>query len=110
MPYDSRPVAAAHPDNLAAVARLFGLDAPPPDACRVLELGSASGGHLLPLAFEYPKSQFVGIDLSPVQVNEGRRAAAALKLGNLRIEARDIAGYAVDEGSFDYIICHGVFS
>jgi SAM-dependent methyltransferase len=110
MPYESWPITRSHPDNLAATAMLFGIDAPHPDRSRVLELGSASGGNLLPLAYEYPHSEFLGVDLSPVQVEQGRRAISALGLTNVRLETGDIAELELDAASYDYIICHGVFS
>jgi hypothetical protein len=41
-----------HPDRLAMVARLFGVEAASPEHCRVLELGAASGGNLILMACE----------------------------------------------------------
>jgi cyclopropane fatty-acyl-phospholipid synthase-like methyltransferase len=38
----------------------------------VLELGCAAGGNLMPMAASSPDSQFVGIDLSNVQITEGQ--------------------------------------
>ncbi len=45
VPYESRPT---HPDRLAIVTTLFGMR-PPVNRCRVLELGCASGGNLIPI-------------------------------------------------------------
>ena len=39
-----------HPDRLATLATLFGMKPAPPEHCRVLEIGCASGGNLIPLA------------------------------------------------------------
>ena len=50
------------------MARLFGMDPPPAERCRVLELGCATGGNLMPMAERLPDSQFVGIDYSRAQV------------------------------------------
>jgi hypothetical protein len=41
------------------VAALHGLDAPPVTRCRVLELGCASGGNLIPMAGTLPDCRFV---------------------------------------------------
>src|SRR5262245_50406828 len=42
VPYASRPFPQTHPDHLAAVATLFGMEPPPVERCRVLELGCAA--------------------------------------------------------------------
>jgi methyltransferase-like protein len=110
IPYDSTPFTDTHPENLQVLGRLFGLDCPPPAQARVLELGGARGGNLIPIAFYHPGCECVGIDLSARQVADGRALAAPLKLPNLQLEQADIL--QVDErwGRFDYILCHGVYS
>jgi methyltransferase-like protein/trans-aconitate methyltransferase len=110
IPYTSLAFPQTHPDHLAGIARLFALRPPDITACRVLELGCASGGNLLPIAFNLPGSEFVGIDLSQKQVDDGRHTIAALGLRNARIEQASIADVDEGWGQFDYIICHGVFS
>ena len=110
VPYDARPRYATHPDCLATLATLLGMTPAPVERCRVLELGCATGGNLFPLAEAHPGSQFVGIDLSEVQVETGRKVARALGLDNLRLEALSILDVAPDFGEFDFIICHGVYS
>src|SRR4051812_41655243 len=82
----------------------------PVDRCRVLELGCAGGGNLLPMAETLPQSTFFGIDLSPVQIGHGQRIIRALGLTNLRLEAMSILDVPEDFGEFDYIIAHGVYS
>src|SRR5437870_4646431 len=86
VPYESYPVAESHPDRLATVAMLFGMKPPPIDHCRVLELGSASGGNLMPVAEALPDSQFVGIDLSSRQVADGRAVIDSLGLKNIELK------------------------
>src|SRR5262245_17461170 len=110
VPYDARPRYATNPDCLATLASLLGVNPTPVDRCRVLELGCATGGNLFPLAEAHPGSQFVGIDLSPVQIEVGRKVAAALGLNNLRLEARSILDVEPSFGEFDYIVAHGVYS
>jgi methyltransferase-like protein/SAM-dependent methyltransferase len=109
VPYESRPYPQAHPDRLAAVATLFGARAAAPERCRVLELGCASGGNLIPMAVELPQSSFLGIDASARQVDDGRQTIAAVGLSNVELRHADIHETA-DLGTFDYVICHGVFS
>ena len=110
LPYDSLPLAETQPDFLAAIAALHGFAAPNPRRARVLELGCASGGNLIPLAFHYPESEFIGIELSRVQAEAGAQFIAQLGLGNVRILHADLADLPDGLGHFDYIIAHGVFS
>lgn len=110
VPYPSLPIRRTHPSQLAALARLFGLDAPSPSRCRVLELGCASGGNLLPMAADLPEARFLGIDASARQVEEGQAAVRAAGIGNLEIRQLDLAEFPADAGEFDYILCHGVYS
>lgn len=110
VPYGSLAFAQTHPDRLATIARMFGLSPANVSKCRVLELGCASAGNLIPMAFSLPGSEFIGVDLSLHQVNEGRATISALGLSNIRIEHASILDIDRDWGTFDYIICHGVFS
>ncbi len=111
VPYDSLPITESHPRNLQALAWLFGIDAAQPDRCRVLELGCASGGNLLPMAFYLPAGRFIGIDLYENQVAAGRARAEALGLRNIELRQGDIAQLdAAELGTFDYVIAHGVYS
>ena len=82
VPYESSSFPQTHPDRLATLARLFGLDPAPVDRCRVLELGCAMGSTLVPMAFHLPNSEFVGVDSSARQVAIARAAAAELRLRN----------------------------
>ena len=110
VPYESHPFPQTAAEHLEAIAFLFGLDVPPPARARVLELGCASGGNLIPLAARFPEATVVGVDLSAVQTRQGQAAVDRAGLSNLRLRQFDIA--AIDEafGQFDYIICHGVYS
>jgi SAM-dependent methyltransferase/methyltransferase-like protein len=110
VPYQSRPIPFAEPDSIAATAILHGVTPPPPDRCRVLELGCASGGNLISMAFALPKSKFVGIDLAPSQVAAGQFAISEMGLQNIALEAKSIEDLDGSLGQFDYIICHGVYS
>jgi SAM-dependent methyltransferase len=110
VPYDSNPFAQSHPSRLAAVAALFGLAPPPVPRCRVLELGCASGGNLIPMAEALPEGEFVGIDLSARQIDDGLRLVRAAGLANVSLRHASIADVDDSYGTFDYVICHGVFS
>ena len=110
IPYESDPITETDPDRLAVTGRLFGLESPDPSFCRVLELGCAAGGNLIPLAWKYPDSRFVGVELSVSQVAAGRNLVERLGLGNIDIREENILRLDADIGEFDYIICHGIWS
>ncbi|WP_051378757.1 methyltransferase regulatory domain-containing protein [Derxia gummosa] len=110
VPYRSQAFVQTHPDRLATLACVFGLNPPDVATCRVLELGCAAGGNLIPLAVALPGAQFVGVDLSQRQVEEGQAAIRKLGLTNVRIEHASIMDIDASWGEFDYLVCHGVFS
>src|SRR5207248_1247580 len=110
VPYRGGAHVQSQPDNLATIATLAGLAPAPPERCRVLELGCATGANLIPMAFEFRSSAFTGIDLSPVQIERARSEADALGLTNIDLRAMSILDADASLGAFDYIVCHGVFS
>lgn len=111
VPYVSYPYMHSAPHQLAAVACLFGLAAPPIDTARVLELGCSSGGNLIPLALRYPRLQALGLDLSGVQIDLGQQHIRRLGLTNVALREADLAQLQGPSlGQFDYIICHGLYS
>ena len=110
MPYEGGAHFATHPVATAVVGRLMGLEPTPPESCRVLELGCATGGNLGPMAAQLPGSEFVGLDISDAQISTARQVARAAELPNVRYEAMDIMDAGPGLGAFDYIICHGVYS
>ena len=99
-----------HPNRLATQAALYGMAPVPVERCRVLELGCGVGGNLVPMAFQYPHSEFIGIDLSGLTIERGIRNVAALGLTNIKLLHRDIMDVDASFGQFDYIMAHGVYS
>jgi methyltransferase-like protein/2-polyprenyl-3-methyl-5-hydroxy-6-metoxy-1,4-benzoquinol methylase len=110
LPYQSKPFAQSQPARLGAIAKLFALDAAPMENARVLELGCASGGNIIPHAVRYPGAKFVGVDLARTQVAAGRARIAKLGLSNIEILCQSFTEIDDSLGAFDYIICHGVYS
>ncbi len=110
IPYEGTAVEASHPRRIAAIARLFGLDAPPVATARILEIGSAIGENLNAIAAGLPGASCLGIDNAPRQVEFARAVARRLGLTNVRFDVRDILDLGPDLGTFDYIIAHGVYS
>jgi SAM-dependent methyltransferase len=110
VPYDSKPVHFSHIARVEAIARLYGLAPEPATRCRVLELGCASGGNLIPMAASFPDSHFVGLDLAPSQVAVGQDDIRSLGFTNIALHAMDVTNVTRELGEFDYIICHGIYS
>ena len=108
--YTSLPYEDTTPEYLNILGRLFGFRAPDIQTARVLELGCASGGNLLPLAALYPGAEFVGVDISTGQVQTGSRNIEALGLVNLKLHCCSIEDVDESFGSFDYIVAHGLMS
>jgi SAM-dependent methyltransferase len=108
--YDARPNHFSHPDHIATIATLFGLEPPDATRARILEVGCSDGANLLPLAATLPESSFVGCDLALNAVASAREATAALGLRNVEWLAGDLRELPPDAGAFDYIIAHGVYS
>jgi methyltransferase-like protein/ubiquinone/menaquinone biosynthesis C-methylase UbiE len=110
-PYESYAHPRSAPGHLAAVASMFGLDGPEVSTARVLEIGCAAAGNLIPFAAMYPRAYTVGIDLSRVQISQGRQRVQALGLDNVELVRGDVARVDLAAlGQFDFIICHGVYS
>ena len=101
----------AHPGVLCASARCTGLVSPPlPEQCRVLDIGCASGHHLLALAERFPNSEFHGIDFSDSAIRTARQAAEAVGLKNVTFEHADLREWQPGSSAYDYVIAHGMLS
>ncbi len=95
-PYVHAPMMRSHPGRLAARAVWRGLAAPDAAKARVLEIGCASGGNLLPMAATMPGARFLGVDLSPMQIaaGEARRRRYGLTNVELRADSFEALGEA----------------
>ncbi|MCH4892202.1 methyltransferase domain-containing protein [Sphingomonas sp. SFZ2018-12] len=102
---------ATHPDHLAAIALLHGLDPPDITRARVLEIAGGDGVGQIALAAAYPEAQFDSFDLSREAVARGVRLADAAGLTNVRIEHGDLLDRAETmAGPYDYVIAHGLYA
>ncbi|HZH34154.1 MAG TPA: class I SAM-dependent methyltransferase [Pyrinomonadaceae bacterium] len=111
VPYPSLSFPQTHPDRLATMARLFGMQPAAIEKCRVLELGCGDGTNLAVIADDLRDSQFVGIDLSERHIAEAEQTAQELNLTNISFLHGDISQLDFKEfGKFDYIIAHGLYS
>jgi SAM-dependent methyltransferase len=109
-PYPDFAFWFTHPDHLGMMARLMGVPTRDTANTRVLEIGCAVGGNLIPMAASVPTAQFVGVDLSGVQIEAARACAREAGLSNITFVHGDFRDVARDLGPFDHIICHGVFA
>jgi methyltransferase-like protein/predicted O-methyltransferase YrrM len=110
IPDESYPFPQSHPDRLATLATLFGMNPQPVDNCRVLELGCASGGNIIPMAYGLPHSRFVGVEINEQYVADALAAIKDLKMENIEIKHQNVVNLDKDLGTFDYIIAHGLYS
>lgn len=72
------------------------------DGIDVLDVGCGSGRAMLHLAGLYPRSRFVGYDLSEEGVGAARAEASRRGLANVRFEVRDLAALN-ERGAHDLI-------
>lgn len=110
LPYISKPFPKTHPARIGAIARLLGLPAAPAETARVLEIGCASGGNIIPQAFYHPGARFLGVDLGVKQIAEGQAKIAGLGLTNIELRCQSVTELDEAEGQFDYIVAHGIYS
>src|SRR5215218_9401333 len=88
--YSNFPYAQTHPDRLATVAILHGLDPPDPFHARVLEVGCGAGGNLMAMASATPGIRALGIDLAAAPIAEGQAAIDEVGLTNLKLRQADV--------------------
>jgi 2-polyprenyl-3-methyl-5-hydroxy-6-metoxy-1,4-benzoquinol methylase len=72
---------------------------------RVLDVGCGRGRIMYRLAALYPRSRFIGMDLSPEAIEYARAEAARLGLRNLEFVAVDLSDFedTAEPGAFDFI-------
>src|ERR1044072_777143 len=108
--YSNFPYAQTHPDRLATVAILHGLEPPDPFRARVLEIGCGAGGNLMAMAAATPGISAVGVDLASAPLEGGRAIAADVGVGNVELRQGDVRELTDGSlGAFDYIVAHGVY-
>jgi methyltransferase-like protein/SAM-dependent methyltransferase len=110
VPYPSLAFLQTHPNRLAVMGTLFGINPVAVERCRVLEIACGNGSNLIPMAYGLPGSEFVGVDLAAKPVELARERIRGLGLKNIQIEETDLMVVGPDFGEFDYIIAHGVYA
>ncbi|MCS5710897.1 methyltransferase regulatory domain-containing protein [Candidatus Berkiella aquae] len=109
-PYQSFPFSHTHPTHLFTLATLFGLKPKPVEKARILEIGCASGGNLIPIGYHFPTSECLGIDISEKQIDDGIKQLVDMDIKNVTLRHQSLLEFDTKDGKFDYIICHGVYS
>jgi ubiquinone/menaquinone biosynthesis C-methylase UbiE len=110
VPYVSAPDPARHPDRLATIGTLLGLDVAPLSTCRVLEIACGDASSLIPMAATLPHASFTGFDFAAQPIARARRMAGDLGLANVLLLEHDLRALPADLGRFDYVIAHGLYS
>jgi len=110
VPYTSSPDPARHPDRLATLGTLLGIEVAPIATCRVLELACGDGANLVPIAATLPAATVVGFDFAARPIARAQRMIGELGLANVRALELDLRDVPRDFGTFDYIIAHGLYS
>ncbi len=108
--YPCTPQTQTHPDLLATLAELYGLQSPPVDCCQVLEVGCNDGSNLIPMAVNEPAVTLRGIDLAETAVSAACAWSDRLGLANTEFTQADILDWNPSGRRFDYILIHGVYS
>lgn len=110
IPYPGVALPETHPAHLSTLGWLFGQEPADPETARVLEIGCAAGANLVPMAAQYPRAEFLGIDVSGQQIGAAQHYAQALGVTNATFRTMDLADLGDADGQFDYVIAYGVFS
>ena len=70
--YPATSFPQTHPNRLATVAFLRGMEPAQIDRCRVLELGCGVGSNLIGMASQLSGSEFIGLDLAGRPIASGQ--------------------------------------
>ena len=110
IPYQGFPRQHAHPEVLASAATLFGLQPPPVESSRILEIGCGDGANIISIAASLPGSGCAGVDGSGTQIQKGQEIIQGAGLQNIALIEGDFTHLAEPDQPYDYIIAHGVYS
>lgn len=99
IPYPNLTFFRTLPTRTAALASLFGIEPSDPHSARVLELGCAAGANVIPMAAAFPEAEFVGVDLSEKQIEEGVKTITAAGLNNISLQQENIVNIDGSWGS-----------
>lgn len=107
--YPGHAYPETHPDRMAVMGMLHGLEPAAVEHCRVLEIACGDGANLIPMAYAIPGGEFVGFDLAARPVARGQRRIRELGLTNIRLFQDDVMQVG-GLGQFDYVIANGLYA
>ncbi len=110
IPYIGDSYPSTHIRHLWAMGNILGVNPTPPPRARTMEIGSACGYNIFPQAVHFPNAYFLGIDLSAKHTEQAEQMREMLQCNNVEFRCANIVDVKEPPHSFDYIICHGVFS
>jgi SAM-dependent methyltransferase len=99
-----------HPDRMAVMGMLHGLDPAPVEHCRVLEIGCNEAANLIPMAYAIPGGEFIGFDIAGQPIARGQQRIRELGLSNIKLFQANLMDVGEPLGKFDYVIAHGVYA
>jgi tRNA1(Val) A37 N6-methylase TrmN6 len=110
--YPALVFSQTHPERLAVLARLAGLDPPDPARARILDIGGGDGLNLLAVAAAYPGCDAHGFDLSSAAIARGQAMADSGGFANVTLAVENIleAHRRYPARSCDYVTAHGVYA
>jgi 2-polyprenyl-3-methyl-5-hydroxy-6-metoxy-1,4-benzoquinol methylase len=108
--YPSMSHPTGHPSIMAASAIFGGLRTTQVPTSRILEIGCASGHHILPIAAAFPDASITAVDLSNHAIEKAQSIAQSAKITNAQFLCADIKNWRPSAHQYDYIIAHGFFS
>src|SRR3990172_8359947 len=77
---------------------------------QVLDVACGTGHASLAIAQMLPKGRITAVDFSAGMLDQARKKAASMKIGNIDFEARDMQDLGFAESRFDVDICaFGIF-
>ena len=98
-----------HIESIHTNCLLRGVQTEAPFNARVLEIGCATGHAIIPMATEYPQAQFVGVDPSNAQIQEGASCSSKLGLSNIDFRCGTVSDVIGKTEKFDYILCFQIW-
>ncbi|MFO1130240.1 MAG: methyltransferase domain-containing protein [Rickettsiales bacterium] len=101
---------SSSPSIIGGLTSLFNLNLNK-EKFRVLEIGCNFGDNLIPYAFNYLNSEFIGVDLSTKAIDLGNQRIKELELHNIKLENKSFTEINSKEyGKFDIIVAHEIYS
>lgn len=109
--YPTLPQPETHPDRLARVAWVAGLEPPLAERSRVLEIGSGDAANLAPMVGWVDGLRAVGVERAGAAHARAVARRDALSLERLTLLQEDLTALDPDAvGEQDYVIAHGLYS